>query len=170
VKKTIRCMIIAACFLWLIQGRGWARNDLIEIYYADAQGMLVTELRLKDDTQDLLKQIGQELLQGPMSVDATTEIPQGTTIHDLWLEQGILHINFSRELFSYGGGTYRERILIAQIVYTFMQHPSVESVQILVEGVKSLAPEGSPTDRPIQRSEVLFTGGIQDDTETSEKI
>jgi spore germination protein GerM len=156
VKKLIRYLILAACFLWLIPGRGWLSSDLIEVYYADAQGMLISELRSRVDTQDLFNQIGQELLRGPTSKELSTEIPQGTIIQNQRLENGVLYIDFSRELFSYGGGSYRERILIAQIVYTFTQHPAVESVQILVEGVKLLAPEGSPTDKPIKRSEILL--------------
>lgn len=124
------------------------------IYYIDRQGNLAKEHRQITAGHNVYVALAQAVAQPPQSQHLSTAVPEGTSVRDAWFDQGIVYVDYTKELFSYGGGTFREQRLLAQIVYTLTQVTGVRGVQILVEGHKVLAPEGSPTDGPLTRGDL----------------
>jgi len=109
-------------------------------------------VRCRDTAQELvevesvvpyIQSIGQaailQLLEGPteqerkrLSLD--TAIPRGTRLNSIWIQDGIAHVDFSKELRNYGGGSARCLAIRAQIEETLKQFPTVKEVVITVEG------------------------------------
>jgi spore germination protein GerM len=52
----------------------------------------------------------------------------------LTIEDGLATVNFSQEMKAYGGGSMRVQTIREQITRTLIQFPSVDEVQIAVEG------------------------------------
>lgn|GEM_PF-6657044 len=127
------------------------------VYFPDKRGVMVQEFRVLPEGECTLEFMGRQLLKGPENKELGTEIPKKTAIRKIWSDHGVVYVDFTKVLFSYGGGTFREQSMLGQIVLTFTQNPGVQSVQILIEGEKLLAPEGSPTDQPITRADILFS-------------
>jgi hypothetical protein len=149
--------------IWIVVflvGQTWslrAENLQTTVYFPDKQGVMVPELRVLPERECALAFMGTQLLQGPENKELGTAIPVKTAILKIWSDHGVVYIDFTKELFSYGGGTFREQSILGQIVLTFTENFGVQGVQILVEGERMLAPEGSPTDQPLTRAEVLLS-------------
>jgi spore germination protein GerM len=147
---------ILCCFL-LAFGLAYAHAAVkADVYFTDQEGRLVKEAYMLPGENEPLFEIACKLVQRPQSKGLDTTIPTNTRIRRIWLEQDTVYVDFSRELFAYRGGTYRERIMLGQIVYTFTQFSGIDKVQILIEGEKQIAPEGSLTDEPLKRSDISF--------------
>jgi hypothetical protein len=58
-------------------------------------------------------------------------------IKSVRIEEGIAYADFSKELYSYGGGSCFTEAIETSIVNTLKQFPEVEKVMILVEGKKA---------------------------------
>ena len=127
------------------------------VYFSDKQGVMVQELRNLAEGENPLLAVGKELLRGPANTELYTSIPDKTAIRRVWTDKDVVYIDFTKELFSYGGGTSREQVILAQIILTFTQSFGAHSVQILIEGEPRLAPEGSPTDQPLSRDDILMS-------------
>lgn len=89
------------------------------------------------------------LLSRPAGVDLevgdTSEIPKGTRLLSLQIDDGIADVDLSAE-FGAGGSEESRRMRAAQIVYTLTQFPEVETVRLLAAGEPyEAAPE--PADR-----------------------
>lgn len=103
----------------------------------------------------------KELVRGP-KVDKLlgyfTEIPDGTKVLNVNIEDSTAYVNFSRQLGAYGGGASRVRALVAQVVYTLTEFPEVTKVRILVNGSKNvvLGSEGYEISAPLSRQDVEF--------------
>ncbi|MEM5769591.1 MAG: GerMN domain-containing protein, partial [Bacillota bacterium] len=135
-------------------GQICAKGAQPEIYYVDRQGKLIYEVRQLTGDEDKYTALARAVLEQPREPHLITAIPAGTRLNNVRYDQGIVYVNYTKELFSYGGGTFREQRLLAQIIYTLTGLKEVRQVQILIEGQKVLAPEGSPTDLPLARSDL----------------
>lgn len=154
MKYIVVWSLAAAIILTVVCYHGTVAADQPGIYYINAQGKLEKEYRPIFADPDLYAALAQAVLEQPQSPHLRTAVPRGVRLYGVWLQQGILFVNYTRELFAYGGGTYREQRLLAQIVYTLTQTPEVQQVQLLIEGQAVLAPEGSPTDTPLARKDL----------------
>ena len=77
------------------------------------------------------------LLTRPLGVDLelgeTTEIPTGTELRGIEIEDGLGIADFSAA-FAGEGSEDSRKLRVAQVVFTLTQFPEIETVQILVEG------------------------------------
>jgi hypothetical protein len=151
----VSLLVLAIWWAAVFTGQACLAGKQPGIYYVDRHGNLVIEYCFLANERDLYFALAQAVVQPPSSLDLHTAAPPGTRLYGAWLDQGILYVDYSKELFSYGGGTFREQRLLAQITYTLTQFAEVRYVQVLVEGRKVLAPEGSPTDAPLKRGDFL---------------
>lgn len=109
----------------------------------------------------------QALIDGPTEAQTdqvpalNTAIPEGTRYLGLVIEGGIATIDLSSE-FESGGGTMAMFSRLAQVVYTATRFPSIEAVQIALDGeiVDVFSGEGFDLSEPITRSFFDGTGLI----------
>lgn len=152
--------LIAALFMLIVClpdgqiGQTCAKGEQPEIYYVDRQGNLRCEVRQITGGEDKYTALARAVLEQPHAPHLITIIPEGAKLNNVRYAQGIVYVDYTKELFSYGGGAFREQRLLAQIIYTLTGLKEVRQVQILIEGQKVLAPEGSPTDSPLARGDL----------------
>ncbi len=109
-------------------------------------------------TQDVATASIQALLQGPdyydEDVGLQSEIPAGTELLDIGLEDETLILDLSEE-FTDGGGSASILMRLAQVVHTGTQFESVDDVQILIEGqrVETIGGEGAMVAEPLTRED-----------------
>ncbi|HHW70732.1 MAG TPA: GerMN domain-containing protein [Clostridiales bacterium] len=93
------------------------------------------------DSPTLEKAI-EELIKGPKPESGLDfDIPLGTKLLGVQIEDGIASINFSSEFKNLSSYSNNEEIVIRAICMTAKQFPTVEKVNILVEG-ENYTPEG----------------------------
>lgn len=110
----------------------------ITLYYAAKDGsQLVQENRKIDKVPGMARKTVEELLKGPGATSGLANtIPTGTQLLDINLKpDGLAIANFSGELKnSHSGGSSSEAMTVYSIVNTLAQFPTVQRVQILLEG------------------------------------
>jgi germination protein M len=98
----------------------------------------------------------RELLAGPTAEDASadldSEIPSGTKLNGLTIDNGVATVDLSKA-FESGGGSTSMQLRVAQVVYTLTQFPSVKRVQFKIDGkpVEAIGGEGVVVDPPVGR-------------------
>jgi germination protein M len=122
----------------------WSESELnpnnalaLTLYFADPRGMyLVPVTRLVPKTQAVARAVVQELILGPEKESGLSPvIPAGTRCLGVKLDQGILTVDFSRELIdNHSGGSTGEALTTGAIVHSLSALPGVHAVQILIEG------------------------------------
>jgi hypothetical protein len=98
---------------------------------------LVPVLREIPATKGVASAAVNALLAGPiraeMTRNITTEMPDGTQLLGLKIENGLATVDLSSEFLAGGPGqAYQTRL--AQVVYTLTQFPTVKRVAVLIEG------------------------------------
>lgn len=80
----------------------------------------------------------EELLAGPNTLESeigmVSGVPPGTELRSIVIADGVATIDFSNEFEASGLGTAGEIGLVAQVVFTLTQFPTVDSVNITIEG------------------------------------
>ncbi|MBE3586261.1 GerMN domain-containing protein [Desulfofundulus thermocisternus] len=112
------------------------RTVPVVLYFGDNQGYLVAERREIPVTKAIARATLRELCRGPASGSGfNPTIPPGTRVKDINIRDGLAIVDFSRELKErHRGGSSAELLTVYSIVNTLTQFPSVQQVQILVEG------------------------------------
>ena len=92
-----------------------------------------------EDTLTLVKEMIDALTEGSakeeyISEHFSTVIPKGTTVIDLSLENGLLKIDFSKDILNVSKD--REEKLIESLVYTLTEIEGIDEIMIFVEGEK----------------------------------
>ena len=92
-----------------------------------------------EDTLTLVREMIDALTEGSakeeyISEHFSTVIPKGTTIIDLSLENGLLKIDFSKDILNVSKD--REEKLIESLVYTLTEIEGIDEIMIFVEGEK----------------------------------
>ncbi|SMP43226.1 stalk domain-containing protein [Anoxynatronum buryatiense] len=121
--------------------RGTREVTLYFMRVTDTAFLTEGESRLfqtKDLTPDDLLAV---LLAGPESADLTRVIPRNAKVLNISVSDGLANVNFSREITQANVGAEAEGVLVNSIVWTLVQLPEIDAVQILVEGeiVETLA-------------------------------
>lgn len=99
----------------------------------------------------------EALLAGPSAHEAdlgfTSEIPEGSELLGLEIENAIATVNLSAE-FESGGGSFSVSARLVQVIYTLTQFPTVDAVEFLLEGepVEIFSGEGVVIDGPAGRA------------------
>jgi spore germination protein GerM len=83
-------------------------------------------------------------------------IPQDTVLNRVWIENGVAYLDFSESIKFNQFGSEGLRAELRQIVYTATEFPTVEAVQILVNGTRLdyLSSEGIYIGKPLTRQNV----------------
>ena len=98
------------------------------------------------------------LLEGPDELETeigmTTEIPEGTAVLDLVIEDGIAIVDLSSD-FNATSGTLGETLAIGQIVFTLTQFDTVDAVGFRIDGedVDAIGSHGSDVSEPLTRDD-----------------
>ncbi len=98
----------------------------------------------------------QELLGGPTAEDGeaglATEIPAGTELLGVDIDDGVATVDLSSE-FASGGGSLSMQMRIAQIVFTLTQFESVDRVAFKLDGAptEAIGGEGVLVSPPVDR-------------------
>ena len=114
------------------------RQTFVSLYFKDKEtGKLKVESRVID-AKKLLNDPYQELitmlLAGPLDETLESVIPKGTTLQSTQLQNGVLHVNFSKEFLQDVEGKEQEEAIIYSIVNTLTELTEVNSVKFLIEG------------------------------------
>lgn len=135
--------------------RQTGEKSTLALYFGDKEGYLGVEMRTIPKTPGIARAAMQELIRGPSAgTGLSPTLPSGTTLNSIKIEGGIATVDFSRELKSgHKGGTSGEMATVYSIVNTLTQFPSVQKVQILIDGQKVESLSGHlDLTRPLERN------------------
>lgn len=112
----------------------------VVLYFSDSAGQYLShETRVLPKVEGIARAVMQELIAGP-SVESglLPTIPVGTRLSDINVRpDGLCIVDFTGELLdNHPGGSMNEEITVYSIVNTLTQFPTVQEVQILVDGQK----------------------------------
>ena len=151
-KSSIRRIMLAtlALFLLLIiyffpttpsisESLSYIEKEEMPIFLVDNMEYIARTSIVKnsDNTDDLIKEVIESLTIGSNKSNYIREgfkavIPEGTKVLDIKLEDGILTINFSKELLNVSQDS--EEKMLEAIIYSLTEIESVKKIKILVEG------------------------------------
>jgi len=108
------------------------------LYFSDQNGdYLIAEKREVPLVPGLARATVQELIKGPEGKGLSGTIPEGTKLLDINIENGLCTVDLSKEFRdNHWGGSSGEILTVYSLVNTLTQFPTVEKVEILVEGQK----------------------------------
>lgn len=93
------------------------------------------------------------LIQGPRTPGLVGVMPEGTRLLDIVIEheQGLCTVDFSKAFIeNHPGGSAGELMTLNAIVQTLKQFPTIQKVQILVEGQKGATLGNILLDKPLE--------------------
>jgi len=91
------------------------------------------------------------LIWGPQSEDLRATIPEGTRLLGISIANGLCTVDFSKEFVdNHPGGSAGEIMTLSSILKTLQEFPSIEKVQILVEGQKGATLGNILLDKPLE--------------------
>ncbi len=110
----------------------------VVLYFSDQNGdYLIAEKREVPLVPGLARATVQELIKGPEGKGLSGTIPEGTKLLDINIENGLCTVDLSKEFRdNHWGGSSGEILTVYSLVNTLTQFPTVEKVEILVEGQK----------------------------------
>ena len=111
----------------------------------------------------LLKDTVNALIADREDTEMVNAIPFNTKLRNLWIKDGIAHIDFSDEFAYNSFGTAGYKIQIYQIVYTAVQFDGITAVSFYVEGkpVKYLGGDGFIVNNPVYPFSIIPEFPIQ---------
>jgi germination protein M len=131
----------------------------VEVWFARGAPGLFGTSRATESTPAVGTAAMEELLGGPSGAEAQadvfTAIPEGTELLDLDISDGTATVDLSTEFERSGGGSFAERMQLAQVVYTLTQFPTVDGVVLEIDGerVEVFGSHGIVIDDPMKRSD-----------------
>lgn len=140
------------------------------LYFKDSLGLLVPVMRKLPWNEGIAKSAIENMIDSPelrksvSSIGLEPVIPTGTEILGMAVneENGICKIDFSNDLLSYDTEKEEEG-LIKGIVYTLTEFPTINEVQVLVEGKSpEVLKHGTNAANPIKREDINLTGEVDD--------
>lgn len=135
--------------------RTGAATARVGVYFALGERVGVVHREVM--TPAVAREAIETLLDGPTAAETeagfTTEIPSGTTLLGLTVEDGVARINMSDE-FDDGGGTLSMGLRMAELVHTLTQFGTVQRVSLRIDGkpVEMLGGEGILIAEPQTRA------------------
>lgn len=127
---------------------GLEKTQAVTVYFCTLLGenhvFYVPVTRLVPAEEDPVVLAVRELLRGPQTGGFLfTDLPAGSGLRNFSLKDGVLTVDFSRELLGYQGGLRGEQNILTQLVLTLTEIPDVEKVQILIAGEETELPYGT---------------------------
>lgn len=110
----------------------------ISLYFSDQNGdYLHEEKREIAMVPGLARATVQELIAGPRTEGLLRTIPEGTKLLDIDVENGLCRVDLSKEFKeNHWGGSSGEILTVYSLVDTLTQFPTIDKVEILVQGQK----------------------------------
>jgi len=111
----------------------------VVLYFGDEEGNLVAEKRTIPKVEGIGRATIKELIEGPEPAGGLyATIPLGTRLRDINVkDDGTAIVDFSGDIRAeHWGGYLGEILTVYSIVNTLAQFPTVDRVQILVDGQK----------------------------------
>ena len=110
----------------------------VALYFTDAGGdCLKVEKREIPLVTGLARATVLELIAGPRQKGLVKTVPEGTKLLDINIQDSLCTVNLSKEFRdNHWGGSSGEMLTVYSIVNTLTQFPTVEKVELLVEGQK----------------------------------
>ena len=127
-----------------------AAPKTVQVFFT-AGGKLAPEPAQVPD-RDPVQGAADRLLQGPSQAGHYSDIPAGTQLERVGVQDGVAQVSFNAGFFSSAGATGMQ-LHLAQVVYTLTQFPSVTAVQFLQDGQPAglAGDQGIALDRPLTR-------------------
>lgn len=138
----------------------------VSVYFLDGEALMVGEGR-DAETAGVVDEALSALVAGPSDFETEvglhSEIPEGTELLGVDLDEGVARVDLSDE-FESGGGSQSMQARVAQVVYTATQFDEVDSVRFLVDGqeVDAIGGEGVVVAEPLGREDFEFGGDFGD--------
>ncbi|NLW22645.1 MAG: spore gernimation protein GerM [Tissierellia bacterium] len=138
------------------------------LYFKDKQGLLVPVMRKIPWEEGIAKSALRNMVDSPelresiSSTGLSPIIPAGTKIRGMAIDQetGLCKVDFSEEILNYDSQKDEES-LIKGIVYTLTEFPTINEVQILVEGeVMPSLKFGADVSSPLKRENINLVGNL----------
>ncbi|MGH2683505.1 MAG: Gmad2 immunoglobulin-like domain-containing protein [Actinomycetota bacterium] len=132
------------------------RTFTYQVWLTQGEGFLFVSRRTASFEPAVGRIALNDLLSGPSQAERGafigTEIPAGTELLDLNIEDGLATVDLSGE-FAQGGSSLEETVRLAQVVYTITQFDTVRSVRFRIDGepVEVFGSHGIVLDRPQTR-------------------
>lgn len=139
--------------------------DLVVYYMMDGGGtrtrpgpFLVPVRRTVEETTGPAQRALEVLLEGPTEEETragvSSAIPDGTRLLGVSVDDGLAVVDLSGD-FEVGGGTFSQRARLAQLVYTVTRLPTVDRVELRLDGrrVDVFSSEGIVIDGPSSRED-----------------
>ena len=133
-------------------------DQTLTLYFPgpDATGLVPVQRVVKEENQETIKAIFNELASPPEGVDRP--LPPGTRLLGAKVENNIATVDLSQEFKkNFVGGSTGEQMALYSIVNSLTGLPNVQAVQFLLEGEKKAAIlHEIDTTVPIKRNESLI--------------
>ncbi|MBS3957258.1 MAG: GerMN domain-containing protein [Clostridiales bacterium] len=139
-----------------------AKSTSVLVYLVDGEKLTVARREISA-TPGVAAAAMDELLTGVAERESelgfATEIPEGTVLLGLQIEEGVATVDLSGE-FQSGGGSTSMLLRVAQVVYTLTQFDTVDTVSFMIDGVpaEAIGGEGVMVDPPVGRED--FTDNV----------
>lgn len=133
----------------------------VSVYLLDADAKLRVGWVRTAETTATAQAALESLLEGPTADDESlglsSAVPEGTTLRSVEIIDGVAVVDLSAE-FTTGGGTLSMHSRLGQVVFTVTQFPTVEEVELLVDGspLTELGGEGVIVDGNLTRADFQF--------------
>lgn len=136
------------------------------LYYKDENELLIPVMRKIPWTEG--RGIAKEALKTMVDTSSNREdmvkiglypvIPANTEIRGMTIRDGLCKVDFSQHFIS-GVSKEAEETLVRSVIYTLTEFPTVNEVQILIEGkVVDYMPYGTPIGQILMRKNINFLG------------
>lgn len=140
--------------------KGQQQVTAVQVYFSDQNALHLIPVALAARTtkeEDLPRAALIALLTGPPADSGLLPtVWPGTSLRNFYIQDGIAFVDLSKEAIAYGGGSTAETIFINSLLWTLTQFPSINRVQLLIEGErKDYLPEGTPVKDPLPRPRYL---------------
>ena len=104
---------------------------------------------------DLVTYAAVQAVAGPPAQTSAVRFPPGTRVRDVTVNGATAVVDLSKEVTSGSGGSFEENGEFKGLVYTLTGIPSINTVQITIEGrtVETLPGGHLELDAPLRRSD-----------------
>lgn len=151
-RAQMATMLVRALGLTPIQPPARPLEAAVYLFMAsldEGEGPFLAPISRQVDREAPAEPLMQMLLEGPTTEESAatpalmSEIPTGTTLLSIVVENGVATVDLSSE-FESGGGSFSMLGRVAQVVFTLTQFPTVDEVDFEIDGqpVTTLGGEG----------------------------
>jgi len=128
-------LITAGVIYLLIFLSGLFAEKEVDIYFSTADAMYLQAEKRELSGEDIYRDIAAELNRGPDNKSLRETIPQEVKLIDYQIKDGLLILNYNKELVeNHWGGSTGESLTVYSIVNSYTSLENIDQVKILIEG------------------------------------